>query len=242
MSKLSNAPLVEVIFEMRWDSTSKQDVDKFQLLIGAMYAALKASYEKPVNLLPDPNLPIQAFLNKPVYRSTKRGEDDVLYQLGPGVLSINHVGANYDWGVFYQEISTIVTTFKALYGFDSQRNIRMGLKYLDFFELSLKENDILTFLKEKIHISVDAPFIKNPTGLNFAVSQKENDSLFSLKINTGTLNNEREGLIVESFLTTTKQSEALFSLFDEKLQSFHSELCAFFKSLTQGELYASFNK
>ena len=32
MSKLPKAPLVEVIFEIHWDSTSEDDLNKFQFL------------------------------------------------------------------------------------------------------------------------------------------------------------------------------------------------------------------
>ena len=108
MSKLPKAPLVEVIFEIRWNSTNKQEMDKFQLLIGAIYAALKDLYCKPDNLLPDSNIPIQVLLGKPIYRAKKKSGEPILYQLGPGLLSINYVGSDYDWAIFYQEICRIV--------------------------------------------------------------------------------------------------------------------------------------
>ena len=242
MSKLSNAPLVEVIFEMRWNSSNKQEVDKFQLLIGATYAALKEAYHRPENLLADSNIPIQAFLNRPIYRSRKKDGTPIFYQLGPGVLSINYVGSDYDWDNFYHVISEIVAKVKELYAFNSNDDIQIGLKYLDFFDFDFEHENIFSLLRDKFHLSIDSEFIKNPMGLNFEIAQRENDSVFNLKINTGTLNNKRQGLVVESKLNVTKNSESLFIYFDKILSEFHCKLNTFFKNITKGELYESFNK
>lgn len=241
MSKLPKAPLVEVIFEIRWNSTNKQEMDKFQLLIGAIYAALKDLYCKPDNLLPDPNIPIQVLLGKPIYRAKKKSGEPILYQLGPGLLSINYVGSDYDWAIFYQEICRIVLIFKQLYPFNSKKEIQMGLKYLDFFDFNFEQENIFALLKEKFHLSIDAEFIKESIGLNFSTIQKIDDSFFNITINTGKLNDQRSGLIVESRLSNTKLSEVFFDNFEQELTNFHEKLSAFFKSLTEGELYNSFN-
>ena len=243
MSKLSNAPLVEVIFEIRWNSTNKQEVDKFQLLIGAMYAALKDTYEKPENFITDANIPIQAFLNRPIYRARKKDGTPILYQLGPGVLSINYVGPNYDWSSFYSEISMIVNQVKELYSFSPSKDIQISLKYLDFFDFQFGSENIFTFLKDKFHLNIESEFIKDPMGVKLEIAQKEeNDSIFNIKINTGTLNDRRQGFVVESKLQSVKKTETLFPKFDDILTEFHYKLSSFFKNMTKGELYESFNK
>lgn len=242
MSKLSNAPLVEVIFELKWNSTNKQEVDKFQLLIGAMYAELRDNYEKPENFLTDPNIPIQAFLNRPIYRSKKKDGTPILYQLGPGILSINYVGSGYDWESFYMEISRIVELVKKLYSFNPNKEIHIGLKYLDFFDFDFESGHIFNFLKEKFHLTIDSKFITNPLGLNFEVAQRGEDSIFNFKISTGALNTGRKGLIVESKLNSVKNGGTLFAEFNKTLNYFHSELSSFFKVLTEGELYDSFKE
>lgn len=241
MSKFLKAPLLEVIFEIRWNSTNKQEVDKFQLLIGALYAELKNTYEKPVNLLPDPNIPVQAFLDKPVFRARRKDGKPILYQVGPGILSINYVGADYDWEIFCNEIQTIVDHIRRLYGFTPQKEIQMGLKYLDFFDFEFDNEDLFKFLKEKFHLAIESDFINKPIGINFAITEKsDNDSFFNLRINTGTVNNQRKGMIVESRLNAKQPSEAFFASFEQRLTDFHNKLSQFFKSLTQGDLYESF--
>ena len=91
-------------------------------------------------------------------------------------------------------------------------------------------------------MTIDSEFIQNPIGLNFEIAQKENDSIFNLKINTGTLNDRRNGLVVESKLNSLRSSEDLFPMFEHILDGYHSRLSDFFKSLTKGELYDSFNR
>lgn len=241
MSKLQKAPLIEVIFEIRWNSTNKQEIDKFQLLIGSLYASLKDDYEKPLNLLPDPNIPIQALLGKAIYRSRKKNGIPVLYQLGPGILSINYVGSDYDWDIFYNEICKIVEIFRILYPFNAKKDVQMSLKYLDFFDYKFDQGNIFDYLKEKFHLSIDAEYIQNSIGINFSTIQKVNDAFFNLTINTGKLNDQRTGLVVESKLTTNQYSENFDILFKPTLLDFHLYLSDFFKSLTKGDLYESFN-
>lgn len=241
MSKLSNPPLIESIFEIKWDSANKQEIDKFQLLIGAIYAELKNHYGKPINLLPDPNIPIQAFLGKPIYRFKNLTNNiPILYQIGPGILSINYVGAEYDWIIFSKEICKIVQTLGRLYSFKPGKDVYLGLKYLDFFDFNFENDNVFEYLKNKFHIIIDAQFIKNAFGLNFAIVQKKDDALFNLLINTGMLNNKRSGFIVESRLSITKPSEICFENFEQRINSFHKDLSSFFKLMTAGELYNSF--
>lgn len=241
MSKLKNPPLIEVIFEIKWNSANKQEIDKFQLLIGSIYAELKDQYGKPMSLLPDPNIPIQAFLGKPIYRFQNLTNNiPISYQLGPGILSINYVGTEYDWLIFSKEICKIVEIFERLYSFKDGEDVYLGLKYLDFFDFNFEQKNVFEYLKNKFHITIEAKFIENAFGLNFAIAQKKDDALFNILINTGILNNKRSGFIVESRLSITKPSEICFENFEQRINSFHNDLSSFFKSMTAGELYNSF--
>ena len=44
MSKLPKAPLLEIIFEINWDITNKNDIVKFQYLHGDLFSNLKDKY------------------------------------------------------------------------------------------------------------------------------------------------------------------------------------------------------
>ena len=66
MAKLPQAPLVEVIFEMRWDANTLIDLQKYQIVVGALSTALGDRYEMPQAILPVGAIPPQAVLDKVV--------------------------------------------------------------------------------------------------------------------------------------------------------------------------------
>ena len=70
MSKLPNAPLLEVIFEIKWDITNKSDIAKFQYLHGDLYSNLKDKYFYRESLLPS-EVPFEMVKGMPVYRFRK---------------------------------------------------------------------------------------------------------------------------------------------------------------------------
>ncbi len=80
MSKLPNAPLIEVIYELRWDVKDEQDLGKFQYLHGDLYAAKKIEY--PLReILISVDVPVGLLINNPVYRFRSK-ENYPLFQLG----------------------------------------------------------------------------------------------------------------------------------------------------------------
>jgi len=70
MSKLPNAPLLEVIFELRWKITNKNDLAKYQYLHGDLYSILKNSYHFRESLAPV-EIPVEVLINKPIHRFRK---------------------------------------------------------------------------------------------------------------------------------------------------------------------------
>ena len=70
MSKLPKAPLVEVVFELKWDIKIKSDLDDFQYLYGDLYANLKNEFPNRERLTPL-EIPFDALINIPVFRFTK---------------------------------------------------------------------------------------------------------------------------------------------------------------------------
>ncbi len=62
MSKLHSAPLLEVIFEIKWAVISKSDIVDFQYLHGDLYSKLKSKYSHRESLIP-PEIPIDVVSN-----------------------------------------------------------------------------------------------------------------------------------------------------------------------------------
>ena len=65
MSKLPKAPLIEVIFELSWIANTLTEHEKFQFLLGNIYAKLRQEYPLRINLVQIPitglKVPIEIF-------------------------------------------------------------------------------------------------------------------------------------------------------------------------------------
>lgn len=244
MEQLTNAPLIEVICEIAWDSNSKKEIDKFQILAGSISADLKDVYSYPENLIPDPGIPINIFLNKPIYRFRNKNNNNILFQLGPGTLSVNHVGKNYQWDQYLNEITTVIISFQKLYDFPLNKKISLGLKYLDFFEVNAAEVNIFQYIKDNLHIGLSVEGISDfPGKVAFSTSYKQSENIFfSLSLNSADINKEgkkQNGLLLESAMNTTVLPTA-FQDWKKLTIDFHSFLSSFFQNITKGNLYNSF--
>jgi uncharacterized protein (TIGR04255 family) len=243
MSKLPNAPLVEVIFEIRWNSTSKVSLDKFQLLLGSMYTSLKADFPSVTNLRPDPAIPFNAFVGMPTHRFSRNGKYP-MYQLGPGILSINMVNSGYVWESFIQKTQMVVSVFEHLSELQGQK-ITLAFKYLDFFKCKFSEIDLTEYIKNNFHLSIDAPYLNTTKfkTFSFATSYDVEIGTFTMTMNTGYNNidgTQVEGIITETNISKEITFENLNSYIIEQLPTVHEILGNFFKEMTKGKLYESF--
>lgn len=243
MSKLPNAPLVEVIFEIRWNSTDKVSLDKFQLLLGSMFSELKNEFPNVINLRPDPAIPFNAFVGMPTHRfSSANGYP--MYQLGPGIMSVNMTNSSYVWEDFIGTTKKVVDVFEKLSELQGQE-ITIALKYLDFFKCNFSEIDLTEHIKTNFHLNVEAPYFdKTPAKtFSFAATRSCAVGTFTMTMNTGYNNikgTQIEGIITESNVSEKIPFEALNSYIGEKLPQAHDFLGNFFKQMTEGQLYKSF--
>ena len=146
MAILPQAPLVEVIFEIRWNANNSVDLQKYQIVVGTLSAALTDKFELPSALLPIGNIPLQAMLGQVVYRSKNKENKNLLYQTGPGVVSVNYAGNQYDWDLFKPQIINVIDKFAQLYHFNDNTTLTMQLRYLDFFDKD-PADDTMDFVK-----------------------------------------------------------------------------------------------
>jgi len=147
--KIDPCPIVESIFEIRFNSSLPEDA-----IFGILYKQLRDEFPKfeqlPILQLPaklrsqDPNLKFS-----PHYKTQK---DNFIIQIGPRSFSISNVGEYLGWDVFSQKIYSM---YKQVKTSDVIENIeRVGLRYINVLEginvfeksnfvLSLKENPII---------------------------------------------------------------------------------------------------
>lgn len=248
MSKLPNAPLVEVIYEIRWDSSTPEALNKFDLLLGNMHSKLHEDFPNLRNLKPDPQIPHIVFLNQTTHRfsSNKNPKNYPLYQLGPGVLSVNTIDDYYEWENFHDLILRVTNTFLDIYSFNPTDKITVSLKYIDFYEVRAEDVNLYTYLRDNFHINIQSsvlPVAEKPNFVNFSVAHKEEFGTLSLNISTASLEivgGKKNGLIIDSTLTRINIANQ-FNLFIEKwTNNAHTYLGDFFRKLTEGDMFNSF--
>ena len=104
ISKLPKAPLQEVIFELRWkldfDLSSQSQVDQEFQFAFANFSALSADKMKHKIILKPSVIPDNFFINRPVYQFWAEKNQYPVFQLGPGVFTVNETEKNYEWKYF----------------------------------------------------------------------------------------------------------------------------------------------
>ena len=241
MSQLPKAPLLEVILELTWQSNSEAELNKYQLMVGALCSKLSELYETPQFLLPDPSMPIVLAVGKPVYRFHRKGNPSQLFQVGPGLLSVNLVGNQYDWDSFLPEVMEVVKALNSVYDFNAQQGLGVNLKYVDFFPYDFTtRNDLTQFINKNFHIQIQADFFEDIKELGFRTGFVTPAGIFRMVINTAQITESKKlGIIIESQLNNMVPVND-HERFKEVICNSHEYLSDFFKKMTAGELYESF--
>lgn len=157
IKKLTNKPLVEAIFELRWglDGTPGMAVDPYyQMLIGQLYSAIKGDYPY-WERLPTAEVPEGLAPYAPHHRFRIASDQWPLVQIGPGILTLNDT-EGYDWDVFLPRCAAVVDTLFSIYP-NANKQLRIfevTLRYIDADNL-LGET-ALEFL-HRLKISVNLP-------------------------------------------------------------------------------------
>ncbi len=170
----SNAPLIEIIAELRWahnlaSTTQVQPgvpvivlnsptIDEFFMRFGG--EIYSSGFKKTERLVP-PDFP--TMLYQPVFRYRRDGEDGdgaVLYQAGPGIFSANAIPPYKSWDVFSPAVKSGVEALLIARDEtekDSPFNT-VSLRYIDAFGPNLTQGmDVRTFLSDVLGVSVALP-------------------------------------------------------------------------------------
>jgi len=240
MSKLPNAPLLEVVFELTWDNRNKNELKDFQYLHGDLYSKLKHKYPNRISLVP-PEVPYEVLIKKVVHQFRKSKNGYPLFQVGPGILTLNTIDDEYYWEIFYNNASELLNTFIDVNPFDENKNYHPNLNYYDFFPFDFENHNVYDYLNEKFNITFKQNFLNvevNPNGLNIGFYYKTSLGNINVNFRRGKAHN-RDGIVLQ-----TKLLGQAYKLNKEALLYWLSEAHKFcsetFKNLTEGELYESF--
>jgi len=243
MSKLPNAPLIEIILELRWDVKNKNELSKVQYLYGDIYSELKHKYPYRESIVP-PEIPIEVFINQPVHRFRKAINQYPLFQVGPGIITLNTTDKTYFWEEFSKSYDELVDSLLKVFPFGSEEKLTPSILFIDFFPFDFNLDDVYTYISEKFNISYKQSFLENqflPIDLNIGFFYELPNGKLSITFQKGKNNLFQDGIVLQTRMSgkpiSSKRSEV--SLWTMEAHDICSDL---FKSLTEGELYESFNK
>lgn len=160
-----NAPLQEVIVEIHWELESLSvapgaAIDRFWKELSSKIAVnmQKNGFNITESLVPE-QVPIELFAHQVVKRFRKAENEWPVYQIGPGVFTINTTPPYNGWKNFNLIIKNGVSYLLKSYP-DSKKHLkfeRISVRYLNFFAKDHGVENPAKFIKEKLNLAVSIP-------------------------------------------------------------------------------------
>ena len=155
---LKNKPLVEAIFELRWELQEQQSGVKidphYKILIGRIYDRVRNEYpyheQLPTATIPDE---MAAYIVQ--HRFRKEKDKWPLIQIGPGIITLNDT-EGYVWEDFKVRITNLLNILFDAYP-NAERNLKINgllLRYIDSVNFDYEKDNIFNFLNENMKITV----------------------------------------------------------------------------------------
>ncbi|MFZ0011289.1 MAG: TIGR04255 family protein [Halobacteriota archaeon] len=251
---LSNRPLVEAIFELRWElpptPTGLRSDPNYGIIIGKLYSALEKKYDY-YEQLPAANVPNE--MAEYVIQHRFRIDKDKwpLIQIGPGIITVNDT-QNYDWPDFEDRV---LEAFKCLRAVYQTRDVsldvtNLSLRYIDSVNFDFERKDLFTFLEDKLHANAslrpelfkESNIVKCPLHFDWRISfaATKPNGICGLRIWTA----KRDGVNAFFWETIVQSNEdqILKDPFELEvwLTEAHTITHNWFYKLTEGELFESF--
>ncbi|MFC2056241.1 TIGR04255 family protein [Chloroflexota bacterium] len=152
---LPKKPLVEAIFELRWNIPSEEGDPNYSLFIGRLFDRLEKEYPY-YESLPTSLIPAQAAGQIAQHRFRTAENGWPLVQVGPGLVTVNDTDS-YIWKDFGDRIRLVIDKVYEAYPDKEAFAIdKLLLRYIDSFELN-EEDDLLGFLNTNLKIGISYP-------------------------------------------------------------------------------------
>jgi len=157
---LLNPPLIEAIFELRWEisgdpQSGRMRDPSYPMMYGRVYERLKKEFPVIEDL---PSTQVHPEMNPYVVRHRMRKERNgyPLLQVGPGIATVNEA-KGYSWSSFKSIILRLVESVIDLYPTQSMplNFIKAEVRYLNGIRFDALREGPLAFLSEKLHTKVE---------------------------------------------------------------------------------------
>lgn len=204
---LLHPPLVEAIFELRWEIENLQNAQNNQgsyaalrdpaypVMYGRLYERLKKDFPV-IEDLPSASVHPETTPFAPRHRLRKTKGGYPLIQVGPGIITVNEI-KGYSWSSFRSLIARVIESVIELYptGVLPLNFIKAEMRYVNAIRFDLAKENPLTFLEEKLHtkLSLDPQLYSlnslnerpNSLGLNISHTLEKPMGNLSIGINLG---------------------------------------------------------
>lgn len=252
---LLHPPLVEAIFELRWELEGEPQSGRlkdpsYPMLYGRLYEQFKKEFPFTEDL-PSVRAHPETAPYVPRHRFRKEKNGYPLVQMGPGILTVNEA-VGYSWSGFKQTILRFVQAIQELYSHEvfPLNFIKSEIRYVNALRFDPSRENPLAFLAEKLHTKVQLDpqvFEQNqiedrPTGvsLNLAYTLQKPISHLTISTNLGQIDQQPAYILqtlIQSFGETVPADADTFSSW---LQEGHDVAENCFRSLCKGALMETF--
>jgi uncharacterized protein (TIGR04255 family) len=181
-------------------------------------------------------------INTVSHRFFKEKDSYPVYQMGPGVFTVNDNNKNYSWIDFKKIVLHGLECLRASYEKDIFPD-RVELRYIDVVETDvLGHKDKFDFIKQSLNVTVnDFEFIQNEL-LDINISNRyalDDLSYLNLVIATGVNNETSNDAVIWHTFVNNNQIIPWEKLSDW-LESAHNHASLVFKKMVKPELYDLF--
>lgn len=252
---LLHPPLVEAIFEVRWELKADSETRRlrdpaYPMMYGRLYERMKKEFPV-IEDLPSVNVHPEASPFVVRHRMRKEKNGYPLLQIGPGIAAVN-AAKGYGWKTLSSWALKLVGAIEELFptGSIPLNFIKGELSYLNGFPFDVQKENPLSFFREKLHTNIEiAPEIFSLPAVNASPHAVNFQTAYPLSRPTGNLVlsaslghvNEKPAYLVQTVIESLGEMvPSSYSGFEPWLEEAHEVAEHCFASLCKGALLEKF--
>jgi len=243
-TKLKNAPLKEVIFEVHWngsvDSFGIENDSEFDLAQGRFAEKIKTDFPVHKRLIPE-NAPFKIY-GSPLHQYWRGEFKWPVVQHGQSILAINEIEEGYEWETAFNPlVIDVLDKLNSSYNSELVFN-KINLQYIDAWDL--EDGDNLNFVKDNLQTELinryPIPGELKDFNINQNFSVFDNSTL-NVSITSGTNNDNGKRSII---LTTNVEHNGHVGLayIYNWVNDAHTISSDMFKKMLNPNFYANLDK
>jgi len=226
-----NAPLIEVVFEMRWGKAARLKQGESEV-VGLQFPNQEQNFfpglfrseidKKGYSCVEEANPAIQMMPHVVKHRFRKSPNQWPCYQIGLGVFTANQVNEGYTWESYVETVNEGLKVIDTSHP-DSLKGLSplgIELKYQDGFVFEASETPV-SFLVKKMNIgfSLNEQFLLNPSledkihgnSISFQMNSKKPEGVLIIQLLEGTISG-KPGFIMDTTLRSADKNCPKFTL------------------------------